>query len=252
VQRRQSRLVLLDQLVGVGKCEVVVGIDIEPPEQLLFPRRQRAGPHRFDVGERQEAQHLQHLLGADDAGEAPGDIRILRVAPEGGMRHHQMVADQERDGVARLGGQLQPIKHPLRQPHALQRMLLVLPLADVVVEQRQREQLRRVQLAENAAEARAAGGGRLEQRLDVAEGEERVLVNRVLVVEVANHPAVDQIELGEDPAELTAVVHLRQACVEPRPGPQQVADAIPGPDRVVLRRLGLVAAGRRAGHDAPR
>ena len=34
-------LVPIDQLVGVGMRQVVVGVDVQPPEQLLFPRRQR-------------------------------------------------------------------------------------------------------------------------------------------------------------------------------------------------------------------
>ena len=65
----------VDQLVAVAEREVVVGVDVQPPEQLFLPRRQRLGADRLDVGERQQAEHLQPLFDADQlrrtAGRSP-------------------------------------------------------------------------------------------------------------------------------------------------------------------------------------
>ena len=65
-------------------------------------------------------------------------------------------------------------------------MIVVASLADVVQEQRQHQQLRRVDLAEQAGEALAFGLRIVGQPLEVADREQRVLVDRVLVVEVAH------------------------------------------------------------------
>ena len=83
------------------------------------------------------------------------DVGILGVAQEGDPRHRQVLLDQEGDRLARLGRQLQPLHHRLRQAHALGRVILVAPLADVVVEQRQDQQFRRVELADMRGEALA-------------------------------------------------------------------------------------------------
>ena len=48
----ETGLIAFDQLVAVSLRQVVIGVDVEPPEQLLFPWRQRFRAHGFDVGER--------------------------------------------------------------------------------------------------------------------------------------------------------------------------------------------------------
>ena len=57
--------------------------------------------------------------------------------------------------------------------------------------------------------------------LEIADRQQRVLVDRVLVVEVAHHAPRDRLELREHAAEQAAVVHLRQPRVEPLPRLQQ-------------------------------
>ena len=71
------------------------------------------------------------------------------------------------------------------------------------------------------SEARRSGAGwhwRIEQRLDVADRQQRMLVHRIPVVEVADHPALNPLELGEDAAEQPAVAHLGEPIVEPALG----------------------------------
>ena len=81
-----------DPLVAVADRQLVVRVDVEPPQQLLLPRRQRLRADGLDVGERHEAEHLQPLFDADELGELPDDVRIFRVAAERDLRHREMIA----------------------------------------------------------------------------------------------------------------------------------------------------------------
>ena len=153
-------------------------------------------------------------------------------------------------------GQLEAIEHALRQAHALLHVLGVAPLADVVEEQRQRQQLGRVQLLQDRAEALLARAGRVPQRLDAPDGQQRVLVDGVLVVEVADDAAVNAGELRKDPVEQPAIVHLGQPRVEAGRGiehaPHQLPVAVGGHEvvgRVALDVL-LDAGERLLGHGA--
>ena len=98
------------------------------------------------------------------------------------------------------------------------------PFADIVEQQREGEQLRRVQFLQSRAEPPPAGAGRFEQRLHAADRQQRVLVDGVLVVEVADDAAVNRLELREDAVEQPAVVHLGEASVEPDPRRQQAPE----------------------------
>ena len=176
------------------------------------------------------------LFGSDQLGELPDDGRILRVAPEGGLGHLQVLANEELHGRALVGRELHPVEHPLREAQALLRVVRFAPLADVVKEERQREQLRRAHLVQNRAEPVLADRLGVEQRLQSADGEQRVLVDGVLVVEVANHAAVHLLEFRKDAREEPAVVHLRETRVQAAPGTEQHAQLLPlpfGRDEVV-------------------
>ena len=72
------RFRVLDQVVAVLQRQHVVGVDVDAPEQLFLPPRQRVGADRLDVGERHQAQQLQPLLAADERGELAHDLRDPR------------------------------------------------------------------------------------------------------------------------------------------------------------------------------
>ena len=95
-------------------------------------------------------------------------------------------------------------------------MVVVAPLADVVQQERQHEQLGAIDLAQDVAEAQSIRHLRRGDALEIANRQQRVLVDRVLVVEVSDHPPRDRLELGEHAPEETAVVHLRETVVESR------------------------------------
>ena len=123
-------------------------------------------------------------------GELADDAGIGVVAPEGDPRHLEMLDDQELDVLARFAVEIELVEDDLRHPRALFGVVLVLPLADVVQQQGQHEPLRRSQFGEQVGEPRALRR-RLEQPLDATHRQQRVLVDGVLVVKVANHPAAD-------------------------------------------------------------
>ena len=166
---------------------------------------------------RHQAEQLEALLRSDQVGELLDDVRIVEVAAERNLRHQQVIADQELDRPARIGRQLEPVEHALRELDALLHVLGVAPLADVVKEQRKREKLRRVQLLENRVEALLARVGRVPQRFHAADRQQRVLVDGVLVVEVADDAPVNARELRKDAVEQPAIVHLGEPRVESRP-----------------------------------
>ena len=210
----ERRLVVLDHLVGVRERQEVVGVDVEAPEQLFLPRRERFAADGLDIGQRHEAQHLKPVFDADQFGELPDDLRILGVAPERCERHLQVMDDEELDGGSAFLVEVEPIEHLARHPRALGCMVFVAPFPDVVVQERQHEQLGPIDLLQETPEA-LPSGGRFEKPLEVADRQERVLVDGVLVVEVAHDAAGDRFELREHLPEQPEIVHVRQPRVEP-------------------------------------
>ena len=141
-------------------------IGVETPQSIFLPRRQRLRAHRFDVDERDEAQHLQQFLAPDEGREAADDIRIPGITPERDARHLTMVADQEAERFRGRRLQLEAIDCRLREAQALARVAVVASRADIVQEQRQREELGRPQLLEQACESRAGRSLRISEHFD--------------------------------------------------------------------------------------
>ena len=100
LQLGEARLVALDQLVAVPLRQVIVGVDVEPPEELRLPRRQRVRAHGLDIDNRHQTEQLETLLRADERRELFHDLGILGIAPEGGERHPEVMPDQEQDDLA--------------------------------------------------------------------------------------------------------------------------------------------------------
>ena len=152
---------------------------------------------------------------ADEIGELLDDIGVFGVAAEGDERHPHVMADEEEHGLARVAGDLQARQCAFGHALALEGVVVVAPLADVVQEQGQHQQLRRRQPREHTAKALPARLDIAGEPFQVADGQQRVLVDGVPVVEVAHHPPRDRLELGEDAAEQAAVVHLAEPVVQP-------------------------------------
>ncbi len=99
------------------------------------------------------------------------------------------------------------------------------PLADVVIEEREHQVLRRREVSQQSREAAAARGRRGRERLEISDREQRVLVDGVLVIEVAHHARENRLELRKHPPEQAAVVHFRQPRVEARPRLEKLQQA---------------------------
>ena len=100
-----------------------------------------------------------------------------------------------------------------------------------------------------ARSARAPGAG-FDEPLEVADRQQRVLVDGVLVVEVAHHAAADRLELGKHLPEQPGVVHLRQPRVEAGPRLEEAQQRVPvrGGRKEILGREAagvLLDAGQR-------
>ena len=100
-------------------------------------------------------------------------------------------------------------------------VIVVAPFTDVVEQQGEHDQLRSRQLVEDVAEPLALGHVGRRQPFEVADGQQRVLVDRVLVIEVAHDAPRDLLELGEHPPQQAAIVHLRQPIVESGARPKE-------------------------------
>ena len=111
-------------------------------------------------------------------------------------------------------------------PRAFGGVIFVSPLPDVVQQQRQHQQLRRFELAEQPREAFALGTRRIDQTFEVPDRQQRVLVDGVLVIEVADHAAVDRLEFGNHLTEQTRIVHLGEPRVETRLGLEEVQQRV--------------------------
>ena len=147
-----------------------------------------------------------------------------------------MVGDQELDHLARVGRQRQALEDAAGEADAFRDVLLVARFPDIVQQQREHQQLRPFEVLQQRREPlalpRLGGRRRRGEPLEVADREERVLVDGVLVVEVAHDAARDRAELREHPAEQPAVVHLRQPRVQAGARLQELAATRPGgPDR---------------------
>ena len=99
-------------------------------------------------------------------------------------------------------------------------MIALARLADVVIQQREHQQLRRVHFAEDRREPRV-----VEQALDVPHRQQRVLVDGVLVIEIARHPAGNLVQLGKYRSQQAAVAHLAEPGRETRTRPHELQDS---------------------------
>ncbi len=126
------------------------------------------------------------------------------------------MADEEQHGLALLVADLQAFEDVLRHPYAFERVVVVAPLADVVKQQREHEELGLLEVEENGPEPHPITRVGADDPFEIADGQERVLVDGVLVVEVANDPPRDRLELGKHTAEQATVVHLREPRIQSR------------------------------------
>ena len=122
-------------LVVHAAVQVVRRSQIQPPQVLRLPRRQRVRMHRLNVGVGKQRQHAQRLRRLHLARERPHRLQIEDVPPQRGG-HLQMVADQSQQQLALVRIQLQPPGHALRHARALPRVIVGASALAGIVQQR--------------------------------------------------------------------------------------------------------------------
>ena len=122
--------------------------------------------------------------------------------------------------------QIETIEHGDRESRALLCVIGVLHLADVVQDQREGEELRRSDLSEDRAEPLSRRAGRVPKPLEATYRQQRVLVDGVPVVEIADDAAMNSAELRQNPIEQPAIVHLGEAHVQPRARVEEVSQLV--------------------------
>ena len=165
---------------------------------------------------------------------------ILGVAPQGDTRHLAMMADEEPQGLGRRWWQLQAIDRRLRKPQALACVTVIAARPDVVQEQRQRQQLGRPELLEQAGEAGARRAGRVAQHLDAADRQDGVDTGRIAAAGIRCRAPVNLLQLREEPLEQAALGHLEQPRRNARPRLHQVEQRLAvgvGGHEVVCRAM---------------
>ena len=221
----------LDELCAVGLLlaparEARQRPAVEVVQDRGLPAGEHAGPHRAHVGVRQQVEHAQ-ALGLGGGGREVGDrLGVVDVAPLRDVRHRQVVGDQELDAVGVGGVEADPLVELADEGDALGHVAVALGLADVVQEHPQHEQSRLLHLVEHLGGAlgfRRLPGG---QRLQVLDGQQRVLVGRELVIDVVLHQAGQRPELRQVAAEQSQLVHLGQGEGHPTPRPADVEEEI--------------------------
>ncbi len=131
------------------------------------------------------------------------DIRIPGITPERDTRHLTMVADQEAERFRRRRLQLEAIDCRLREAQALARVAVVAARADIVQEQRQREELGRPQLLEQAGESRAGRSLRIAEHFDTPDRQDRVQRRGMAPERIRRRAPVDLLQLRETAARAT-------------------------------------------------
>src|SRR3989304_8920338 len=126
-----------------------------------------------------------------------------------------MILDGKDHLIHLLLGQVEPLEYALHAFGARMNMItfvMAMRFTNVVEQQGQQQKLGMRELVQNDAEAMIRW-----QFLDVTNCDQRVLVNGVLVEEVANDAATNFFELREDPSKKTDLVHRQQCLVYPAP-----------------------------------
>ena len=182
-----------------------------------------------------------HLV-TDLLGEIVDHLRVGKVLALRGGRHHQVVLHQPDDQATVPGRQLVTLAEVLGIHRPQLGMVAVTPLADVVVQPGQVDQLRLGQAAHDLAGQweflRNLGVLQLAQVLDQVE---RVRIHRIDVEQVVLHLPDDMAELGQVAAEDAVAVHATQVAVNAHFALEQLDEQAGVADIVAERIVDQVA-----------
>ena len=233
--RRQLFADGLAQPIGeLGTARALAASAGEPGERALvelvqdrrLPRREDAGADRPHVGPGEQVEHLESLRIAGGHREVRDGLGIVDVTPLSDVRHREVVGHQELDQRALVARKVDPRDQLADQRNALRDVAMPAGLADVVQQHAEHEELGLLDLAEHLRGALRLGGLAGRQRLEVLDGEQRVLVDREFVVDVVLHQARQRAELRQEPSEQSELVHFPERLRDAPPRPADVEEQI--------------------------
>ena len=175
-------------------------------QQVRLPVGPLARPNRNDVGGRQREEHPQGLGTADLVTEFDDHPRFGNVPPGGQLLHHQVTVNQEDHPIGVRFIESQPPGGVQREPLSHLAVILVEPLAQVVQQQGQVQQI----LASDRPVSRPHRSPIIDQRLGRFDRSERVFVDSEAVVLVELHQAASVCDGRHQVVEHPGVEHLPQ------------------------------------------
>ncbi len=112
---------------------------VEVGDDLGLPTGPGVGPDGGQVGGREHEEHLQQLGRADLDGEADRDRLVAGVAAQGEVVHHQVLVDEEFQGLGVFRVQTEPLGRLGGDPQPDLAVVFRVALAEVVDQQGQVE-----------------------------------------------------------------------------------------------------------------
>ena len=184
------------------------GGEVEVAQKRILPVVPQAGVGGADVRDGEEIQAVEVQAIAHGPGELLDDGRIRGVPPLGGMRHQEMMPDQPLDEMRVVGVESMPAAKRESAARSDLGMIAFLPLADVVKQAGDVQQLRIRQLLEQGrAQGERAAPLRQREGTQAGDHEETVLVHGVRVEEVVLHPPGHDAELGQIRRQQSVTMH---------------------------------------------
>ena len=179
---------------------------VEIGHDFRLPAVPHVRPDRSQIGRRQNVEHLQQLGRADLHGQLNRQLLVGRVAAKRQMVQVHVLVNEEPQDLGfvrrkpqprgRVGGDL--------QPHFA--MILQTPLAEVVDQQRQMQQML---LRNRPVDSAHRPGVRRKLRGELHRPQ-AVLVDRVLVILIELQQSPGVLELGNEPFEQAGAVQVAQ------------------------------------------
>ena len=142
------------------------------------------------------------------------------------MRHRQVVRHQELDQRALVGLELDARDELSDQRNPLRDVAVPPGLADIVQQHTEHQELGLLDLAQDLRGAFRLRGLAGRERLEVLDGQERVLIDRELVVDVVLDEARQRAELRQVPPEQADLVHLRERLGDAAPPAADVEEEV--------------------------
>src|SRR5262249_43784235 len=119
---------------------IVVGLDIELPQQVFLPWSEHLVVHRFDISVGDETQHSKVVDVSDEIGKLADDGLIAEIASKNDFRHLEMVLDRKNYLLHLIFRKLQISENDLHTFSTGMHMIafvMTMCFADVVKKQRQ-------------------------------------------------------------------------------------------------------------------